>query len=628
MSWLTCILETIKHEVNTGTICALELKNEPVSYINMPRERLAEEIAQLTEVLIRSVQDNTFTPLKVHISWVCKIRLEQGVKLSDIMLFLDLYETAVKDAMSAFLKEDLISLNQYRREIDSLLDRVRVFVSEYFFVLYEETVYKQFEQLRTINEITAYLTSSLNLHEVLDFIVTSAMRLFKADCGSILLVDVDKGMIPSVAKMWEHYNSSSVIAETIGYSINQVELDYEDLLSDRMLSTFKQEGLLKVKAIKLYLQELLIGMLIIGFRSARKSTPLDQKLFETFANHAAIAVHNAQLYGDADSKLKQRIHEVTILIEQQQAIMQCMREGVIAINPDGYINLINNEGQRLLNRGPDLIGKYIRDVIPDSRLPIVMKTRQAEYDQEQEIGDKVIITNRVPIIVNDEVIGALATFRDKQDVKILAEELVGLKSLLDSMRAQSHEFANKLHTIAGLIQMKQYDKVLDLITLMYKSQQEFVSFIVKRIKDQATAGLLIGKISQSSEQGISLRLNPRSKLDFLPQSFRSLSMVTVLGNLISNAMEAVANLPAERRVIDIYIFQGKKNLNIRVKDLGNGIPENYKRKIYQRGFSTKRGNRGVGLALVKQEVEVCGGKIAVNSRENQGSTFTVTIPIR
>ncbi|WP_094603181.1 Adaptive-response sensory-kinase SasA [Sporomusa silvacetica DSM 10669] len=628
MNYLASIIESIQQETNTGTICELEMERAPVFYIELPRDELVEDIIQLTEALIQSVKSEAFTPLQAYISWICKRRLEQGVRLADIMLLFDLYEKSIKDAMSLFLKDDLPGLNRYRREIDALLDRTRVYVSEYFFTLYEETVYKQFEQLRTINEIAAYLTSSLDLYEVLDFIVTSALRIFHAECGSILLLDENSELHASITTGWQDMHSSAAISELLVYTTSLMDLEYKELLSEQMKAVFKKESLSRVKVIKLYLHEFDIGVLIIGFRSIQKMTPIDQKLLETFANHAAIAVHNAQLYGDADFKLKQRIHEVTVVLEQKRAIMHCMREGVIAINTDGYIDLVNSEGQRLLGRQDNIIGKHIWEVIPNSRLPIVLKTTQAEYDQEQEVGDKVIITNRVPLIVNDVVIGAIATFRDKQDVKILAEELVGLRSLLESMRAQSHEFANKLHAISGLIQMKQYDKVVELITLMYKTQQDMVSSIVRRIKDQATAGLIIGKISQSSEQGIILRLHPRSKLLALPASFSSLSMVTVLGNLITNAIDAVASLPAERRVITVYIFEGKKYVNIRVTDLGTGIPEPYKKKIYHRGFSTKQGSRGVGLALVMQEVKICGGTISVHSCENEGSTFCIKIPIR
>ncbi|WP_371380613.1 ATP-binding protein [Sporomusa aerivorans] len=628
MSRLSTILESIQDEVNAGTVFELDTAGEPVSYASMPREELKQEIIQLTKALIQSIAYDTFTPLNVYLSRVCKLRLEQGIKLSDIMLLFDVYEKSVKDVMSLFLKDDWTSLNRYRREIDSLLDRTRVFVSDYFFSLYEETVYKQFEQLQAINEIAACLTSSLDLQEVLDFIVVSALRLFGADCGSILLINENGDRHAPIMAGWQDNHSAAIISGMIVYTTSIMEIRHDTLQSGQVKTVFEREGLANVTVIKLYLHEVDMGVLIIGFRSSREKAQVDHKLLKTFANHAAIAVHNAQLYGDADFKLQQRIHQVTVILEQKRAIMHCMREGVVAINADGFIDMINSEGQRLLGRQDNIIGKHIWEVLPNSRLPLVIKTMQAEYDQEQEVGNKAIITNRVPLIVNGTVIGAIATFRDKQDVKLLAEELVGLKSLLESMRAQSHEFANKLHAISGLIQMKQYDKVVELITLMYKSQQDMVSSIVRRIKDQATAGLLIGKISQSSEQGISLKLHSRSKLMALPPGFSSLSMVTVLGNLISNAMEAVESLPAERRAISVYVFEGRKYLNITVSDQGKGIPASVQRKIYQRGFSTKQGNRGGGLALVRQEVKICGGTITVHSRENEGSTFQVKIPIR
>ncbi|SDF74136.1 ATP-binding protein [Sporomusa acidovorans] len=628
MTCLVSIIESIQQETNTGTICELEMEGQPVSYLKMPRDDLVEKIVQLTDAIIQSIRTESFTAIRVYISQVCKLWLEQGIKLSDIMLIFDLYEKSIKDAMSFYLKDDLVSLNIYRRQVDSLLDRTRVYVSEYFFTLYEEIVYKQFEQLRAVNEIAVYLTSSLDLHEVLDFIVTSAIRLFKADCGSILLLDEHHKLHAPITTGWHDACSSTAISETIIDTTRLMDIEYKDLLSESMKEVFKKESLFRVKVIKLYLHELAIGVLIIGFRSIQNISPVDQKLLETFASHAAIAVHNAQLYGDADFKLQQHIHQVNVILEQNRAIMHCIREGVLAVNADGYINLVNTEAQRLLGHQDDIIGKHIWEVLPNSHLPIVIRTGQPEYDQEQEVGKKVIITNRVPLIVNDAIIGAIATFRDKQDVKVLAEELVGLRSLLESMRAQSHEFVNKLHAISGLIQMKQYDKVVELIALTYKTQQDMVSTIVRRIKDQATAGLIIGKISQSSEQGISLRLNSHSKLFALPQGFSDVSMVTVLGNLITNAMEAVANLPAERRVIHVYLYEGKKYLTIRVGDLGTGIPEPYRKKIYQRGFSTKQGSRGVGLALVLQEVRNCGGTISVQSSEDEGSTFTIKIPVR
>jgi signal transduction histidine kinase len=627
MVHLVNILEAIKNDINSGTIDEIEAGQEPLSYVQMKPEEVFNELSELTEAVVQTVKQKTFTPLKIYLSWMCRLRLANGTRLADIMALFDVYEKSMKDAMSLYLATDLVSLNRYRREMDTLLDKARVYVSDYFFKLYEETVFKQVEQLRTINEITSHLTSSLKLNEVLDFIVENASRLFIADCGSILLLGRNNIFSTEIATGWQENSSADFIVQHITSAADMICLDYRSI-EEQLKQVFQKEDLDTTIVIKLHIQQRVIGVLVIGFRESRTFTPSEYRLLETFANQAAIAVHNAQQYGDTNCELQERIREVTILLEQSRALLDAMREGVIAIDAGGRVNLVNNEAQRLLNLPADSLGELIKEVFPDSRLPIVIKTRKAEYDQEQKIGSKVIITNRVPVIVNSEVIGAIATFRDRQDVKLLAEELIGVKSLLESMRAQSHEFLNKLHAISGLIEMEQYGKVVELIRDINKNRQECVSFIVKRIKDQATAGLLLGKISQSIEQGLVLRLKQRSNLKCLPPRFSNISMVTVLGNLISNAMDAVANVSMERRVVEVYIFEGKKNLTIAVTDCGCGIPVHCLKRIFQRGFSTKVGNRGIGLALVKQEVEVSGGRITVHSVDKQGSTVTVKIPVQ
>lgn len=625
MSYLSNILEEIKADVKLGIIRELE-QEQPLVCTAFLQEEMIHELAALTEAVIDTVKQNTFTSLKVHLSWMCKLSIEREIRLANIMEIIDLYEKSMKDAMSIYLRNDLVSLNRYRREIDTLLDKARVYLSDYFFVLYESTVFKQFEQLRIINKITNHLTSSLDLNEVLKFIMTNAITLFKADCGSILLIDQCGILSARIAHGWRVNDSPGAIMPYIA-DISGVTIIHCGDTAFPLKAFLKNENLCTIMAIKLHLQERVIGVLIIGFRTTGKLTPTEERVLETFANQAAIAVNNAQLYKEKDKKLQERIREATILLEQNRALVQSMREGVIAIDRSGVIYLINNEAQRLLNLDDDIIGRNILQVIPNSRLPIVVETRTAEYDQIQSVGTSAIITNRVPIIVNGEVIGAIATFRDRQDVKALAEELTGVKSLLESMRAQSHEFINKLHAISGLIEMEQYNKVIELITDIYRNRQECVSFIVKRIKDQATAGLLLGKISQAAEQAIILRLNPRSKLISLSTRFTSISMVTILGNLISNAIDAVAALPNERKIIEVYIFKGVRFLTIKVRDYGCGIPAKHMDKIYQRGFSIKPGNRGLGLALIKQEVEMSGGRVSVNSVENQGSEFVVRIPV-
>lgn len=593
----------------------------------MERTQLAAEFQGLTEAVINTVRSGSFEYLKTFLSSSCKTRLEQGIRLSDIMAAFDLYETALKDAMTLYLGEDLVVLNTMRREIDTLLDRARVFVSECFFLLYEETVFKQFEQLRVINEISSHMVSSLDLDRVLGFIVSNALRLFKARCGCVSLANTGGDFITEISHGWRDPNSPKLIARC-SYPISDIIIaSAHDGNISCLQDVIGIEGLKKLVVLKLRTQNRVIGLLSVGIHDERKFISSEIGVLTTFANSAAMAVNNAQLYADTDQKLQERVRETTVLLEQNRALLHSMREGVIAINNAGYITLVNHEALRSINMASDPVGRHIKEVIPNSRLPVVVKRGQAEYDQEQVLGGKAVITNRVPVIANGKVTGAIATFRDKEDVKQLAEELIGVKSLLESMRAQSHEFINKLHAISGLIQMGQYDKVVELITQIYQAKQELISHIVERVHDKATAGLLLGKVSQAQEKGVVLKISQRSKLTKLPPHFSSTSMVTVLGNLITNAIEAVSGLEADRRYTEVRIGAGRKHLIMEVDDRGCGIPRDHLRQIFKRGFSTKQGGRGIGLALVREEVEASGGRISVRSVVGQGSRFTVKIPL-
>ncbi len=620
-------MQAIERDVNAGTIIELAKAGEPASYLAIGDADLRAEIADLTSAVINTVKDNSFSHLKLYLSHICRLRMEQGTKLSDIMAVFDLYETALKDAMSDYLESELPLLNVFRRDIDSLLDRARVFVSEYFFLLYENTVFKQFEQLRIINEVSAHLASSLKLDQVLEFIVDNSLKLFEASCGSISLAGPTGDFSTRIALGWLEDASPSLIARDALRLPDITVADGKGAGAPYLQEVCKQENLSSLVLVKLRVNTRVNGLLAVGFRHKRQFAEPDQRVLITFANHAALAVNNAQLYGDTDQKLQLQIREANVLLEHNRAILQSMREGVVAIDAEGYITLINNEALRILGPRDDCIGKHISAVIPNSRLPHVVAANKAEYDEEQLLGDTSVITNRVPVVVNGEVTGAIATFRDKQDVKQLAEELIGVKNLLESMRAQSHEFMNKLHAISGLIQMKQYDKVVELINQIYKNKQELISFIVERIRDKATAGLLLGKVSQAEELGITLRITSRSRLAALPGHFGSAAVVTVLGNLITNAIEAVSNLPKERRLVTVHISAGPQYLSLIVSDKGNGIPRSCRRAIYRRGFSTKQGSRGLGLSLVRQEVEASGGLVSVRSTENEGSRFMVRIPL-
>ena len=150
------------------------------------------------------------------------------------------------------------------------------------------------------------------------------------------------------------------------------------------------------------------------------------------------------------------------LLEERNSILQSTREGILAIDSDGMITLINNEASRLFGMAgvvSNATGQPVENCIPQTRLHEVLRTRQAEYDQEQDINGVVVLTNRVPLLVKGEVVGALATFRDMTEIRKLAEELTGVNGLLEALRARAHEFLNTLHVIRGLAQLGQYSRL-------------------------------------------------------------------------------------------------------------------------------------------------------------------------
>ncbi|HHW06154.1 MAG TPA: two-component system sensor histidine kinase DcuS [Clostridia bacterium] len=319
--------------------------------------------------------------------------------------------------------------------------------------------------------------------------------------------------------------------------------------------------------------------------------------------------------------------EIAQLLEERIAIFQALEDGIVAIDREHKITVFNEAARRLTGVSGDVIGKPILEVIPDSRLPKTAVTGEAVFNQERPIGKSVILTSRFPIKVKGEIVGAVSLFRDKTEVRRLAEELTGVKQFIEALRVQSHEYMNKLHTIAGLLQLKRYEEAMEYIFAVSEEQQELTTFLGRNIKDYSVAGLLLGKYSRAKELQIELVIDRRSRMSSWPEQGESAPLVIILGNLLENAMEAVADMPAERRKVYCSLREEQGILEIVIRDTGQGIPAAIRDRIFVQGFSTKGTQRGYGLALVRQAVLSCRGEIQVESIENQGTTFTVRLPV-
>lgn len=276
----------------------------------------------------------------------------------------------------------------------------------------------------------------------------------------------------------------------------------------------------------------------------------------------------------------------------------------------------------------NIVGKPILELLPSSRLPEVIKTGQTEFDREMVIRDQTVIANRLPILDRHEsVIGAVATFRIKSELYLLSEKLSQVQKYAETLRAQTHEYSNKLYAISGLIQLESYDEALELIAKESDVQQDLIHFIMREIPDPVIGGLLIGKFNHSKELKLELEIDRNSSFRDVPAEISRNHLLTVIGNLLDNAFEAALENGNGSKNITIFLTDLGDDLIIEVEDSGAGIPPDVADQMFETGFSTKAGkHRGFGLALVKQAIDQLDGYISYKSNPGEKTLFTVVLP--
>ncbi|MFD0698811.1 ATP-binding protein [Paenibacillus sp. GCM10027628] len=325
--------------------------------------------------------------------------------------------------------------------------------------------------------------------------------------------------------------------------------------------------------------------------------------------------------------------EIGELYTEKQAILQSIREGIIAVNREGIITMANRYALQLLQLPihAKITGRHIEDFIPNTRLYEVVRTGEAEFDHEMLIGDHEVIVNRVPIINRkNNVTGAVSSFRSKSELYRLAEELSQVRRFAEALRAQTHEFSNKLYVISGLIQLESYQEAVELISREANVHQNWVQFIMREIPDPMIGGLLIGKFNHAQELKLTFEIDHESSFADIPEEIDRNMLVTIIGNLIDNAMEAVlAGGDQTEPYVKLFLTDLGKDLIIECEDRGIGIPDEVGDAVFEKGFSTKEGeHRGIGLALVRHAIGKLNGYMTFHKNPVGGTIFTVAIPKR
>jgi len=372
-----------------------------------------------------------------------------------------------------------------------------------------------------------------------------------------------------------------------------------------------------------------IGVVVVGVL-----TPTKLALFANIQMQLLLSLAAGAVIGLVGSLLLARnIKRATFSLEPEQiarllkertAIFGAISEALVAIDSNGVITYANEQARRITGMPENAAGQPITAFIPNSRLPRVLQTRRPEYNREMVLGTTPVLVNRVPIVSGGQIMGAVSTFREKTELNRLAEELTGVQKFVEALRVQTHEYMNKLHTIAGMVQLGHTDEAIDFIFSFTEEQQELTAFLARHIADGSIAGLILGKYTRAKELKIEMEIDRASHLDAVPQRLGTGSLVVLVGNLLENAMDAVLDHPGGR--VYLGLFDAPPGLTVVVGDNGPGIPDIDRQRVFDLGFSTKDAeNRGVGLFLVKNLVDNAGGTIVIES--GGGTRVTVTIPL-
>ncbi len=312
--------------------------------------------------------------------------------------------------------------------------------------------------------------------------------------------------------------------------------------------------------------------------------------------------------------------EIAHMAQEQSAILQSIQEGILAVDDIEIITACNEQAKRLLDlESVQIIGQSLRENIAYPRLCEVISEGPNYIDLPMVVGNTLVVVNRVPVQLNGEVIGAVITFRDKLQLDQMDKRLEDIERYAGDLRSQRHEFMNRLHTISGLIHLKEYDQVCELIDQINSEQHHLLTFFAGRIRLSAILGLIVGKMHRARELGIRLEVHPESMLS---ENCPHLEVVvTVLGNALDNAIEAMSHgmdsEDADRdSFITVYIKEEPDSLVLTVKDSGPGIDPVLGEKVFEDGVTTKGVGRGLGLSLCSQMVSSVDGQLSIlSSRE-------------
>lgn len=316
--------------------------------------------------------------------------------------------------------------------------------------------------------------------------------------------------------------------------------------------------------------------------------------------------------------------DIVGMVQEREAMLHGIREGVLGLDTRGKIIVVNDEAGRLLDLPDDPRGRWLTEVVPAGRLRDLLSGRIVGTDAAVLTDEHLLVVNRVPVSVSGRDTGSVVTLRDRTELEGLVRELHAVTGLTTALRAQEHEFTNRMHVMAGLLDVGERDEAARYLDEITHGSGDACN-LRSRVAPPELAVLLGAKVTIAAEQDVDLRISPGSHLDQPVEAARIL--LTVMGNLVDNAVDAALTGPPPHRV-DVDLSDDEGWVGIVVSDSGPGVPEEALEEIFVDGYSTKQPRegmrRGLGLALVHRLVHRVGGTVTVTP--GPGARFVVRLP--
>jgi sensor histidine kinase regulating citrate/malate metabolism len=373
------------------------------------------------------------------------------------------------------------------------------------------------------------------------------------------------------------------------------------------------------------------ALVSVGIGQSTVARGLRQELPALFAAAAAGLVLAGTGSWLVNRRLRRQTHdlgpaELARMYEFYDAVLHAVREGLLLLDRDGHVQLVNDEALRLLGLPPEAVGARIDGVGLPAALGAALVAGDGRTDEIHLTGDRVLVVSQAPARWADREVGTVVTLRDHTDLQALTGELHSVRGFAEALRSQAHEAANRLHTVVSLVELGRTEQAVAFATAELELAQKLTDRVIAAVEEPVLAALLLGKAAEASERGVELVV--AEDIAVPEGSVDARDLVTIVGNLVDNAVDAAASAPAPRRVeVEAQVADGE--LVLRVADSGAGLDPGHLELAFRRGWSTKSDDRpigrGLGLALVGQAVHRRGGTVTVT--RSGGAVFTVRLPL-